>query len=550
MRSLAARRSRVPALGLLVLLAACASDAELDSVEPSLTALSLSNAGFESDFAGWTQVEPAAISSVAHGGARSAKLSRSTGRVRRTVGGLAPSTSYALSAWVQGTARIGVRNHGAPEVAVKKTASTWARVTVSFTTGPGATSAEIFAAWASGGDARVDDFVLAGPDAPAPAPSAADITPGAGAVTASGSDLNLPVNAVDDDLATRWSASGDGAWLQLDLGAATLVSFVKVAVYNGASRSNRFDVLLSSDGASWTTAWSGASSGTTTQLETYDFPDRTARYVRYVGHGYVSGTTVGSWSSVTEMAVFGTPPAPGSEPPPPIADPAPGCTYPAQLLDLAGWKVTLPVGAEESPTEIKQPALATYVLDPWFVPTSTCSGVRFRAPTSGVTTSGSGYPRSELREMTGDGSSNASWSTTSGTHRMFIDQAITALPSGKRHVVAGQIHDSGDDVIVIRLEGEKLFVDLNGTDGVTLDPSYTPGKRFTVELVAGGGVIKVFYNGASTPAQTVSRSRTGCYFKAGAYTQSNCSTEADAGSSCGPGNYGEVEIYDLRVRHE
>ena len=85
---------------------------------------------------------------------------------------------------------------------------------------------------------------------------------------------------------------------------------------------------------------------------------------------------------------------------------------------------------------------------------------------------GSGYPRSELREMTSSGSANASWSTTSGTHTMEIRQAITHLPVVKPHVVAGQIHDAGDDVIVCRLEGSKLFIDQNGVNGPVLTTNY------------------------------------------------------------------------------
>jgi len=221
------------------------------------------------------------------------------------------------------------------------------------------------------------------------------------------------------------------------------------------------------------------------------------------------------------------------------------------MLDLTSWKITVPIGTPESPTEVLQPALASYVLDPWFVPTATCDGVRFRAHTSAPTTSGSTYPRSELREMTGTGgTTKAAWSTTSGTHRMFIDQAITAVPLGKKHVVAGQIHDASDDVIVIRLEYPKLFIDIGGSDGPTLDANYSLGKRFTVEFVASGGAIQIFYNGSTTPAYTLSRSVSGCYFKAGAYTQSNCTTESNAGQSCGESNYGEVEIHDLWVRHD
>ena len=134
------------------------------------------------------------------------------------------------------------------------------------------------------------------------------------------------------------------------------------------------------------------------------------------------------------------------------------CSYPSQVLNLANWKETLPTGSSGSPTEIIQASLASYSNDPYFHVNSTCNGVVFRAPVNGVTTSGSGYPRSELREMANNGQDKASWSTTSGTNTLFIDQAITAVPKTKKHVVAGQIHDTKDDVIVIRLEYPKLFV--------------------------------------------------------------------------------------------
>lgn len=221
------------------------------------------------------------------------------------------------------------------------------------------------------------------------------------------------------------------------------------------------------------------------------------------------------------------------------------CAYPAQVLDLTNWKETLPTGSSGSPTEIRQSLLATFSKDPYFRVDSNCDSVIFRAPVNGVTTSGSGYPRSELREMTKSGTANASWSTTSGTHTMIIDQAITAVPKSKKHVVAGQIHDSSDDVIVIRLEYPKLFIDINGQTGPTLDANYTLGKRFVVKFEASNGKIRVYYNGSSTPSHTLSKSGSGNYFKAGAYTQSNCSKE----SVCDSSNYGEVAIYNLLVQH-
>ena len=214
-------------------------------------------------------------------------------------------------------------------------------------------------------------------------------------------------------------------------------------------------------------------------------------------------------------------------------------TVPAKILDLRNFKLTLPVG---KPTEIKTPELAGYRHETSFHVTPDGKGVAFRAPCGGATTKGSSYPRSELREM--DGKGKARWSTTRGRHRMFLRQAITHLPDRKRHVVAGQIHDDDEDVVMIRLEGRKLFVEIGGKDGPVLTRDYTLGTVFTVELIAESERIKVFYNGARSAAADVPAKRDDCFFKAGCYTQSNPS-KGDA-----PEAYGEVVIYDLRVTHE
>jgi hypothetical protein len=150
--------------------------------------------------------------------------------------------------------------------------------------------------------------------------------------------------------------------------------------------------------------------------------------------------------------------------------------------------------------------------------------------------------------MTNNGLTNASWSSANGTHTMFIDQKITAVPSVKKHIVAGQIHDASDDVIVIRLEYPKLFIDINGTDGPVLDSNYTLGKRFTVKFEVNNNQTKIYYNGNTTPSYTLNKSYSGAYFKAGAYTQSNCSTEGSS-SLCNENNYGEVVIYKVIVTH-
>ena len=195
-----------------------------------------------------------------------------------------------------------------------------------------------------------------------------------------------------------------------------------------------------------------------------------------------------------------------------------------------------------SPDEYLQPELATFRHTNFFYLNTASNGVVFTAPCGGATTSGASYPRSELREMTNNGLNLASWSTTAGTHTMEITQAITHLPVAKPHVVAGQIHNSADDVIVIRLEGSTLFVDENGNRGPVLTTSYIVGTIFAVKFVAHNGGVDCYYNGQFI--YTYRSSTTGCYFKAGCYTQSNTS-KGDA-----PSAYGQVVIYSLKVTHQ
>ncbi len=142
------------------------------------------------------------------------------------------------------------------------------------------------------------------------------------AVNASADDGNVPANAVDGSLATRWSCSGVGCWIRADLGAQKSVTGVSIAWYRGNERSSAFTVSVSSDGASFTQVYSGKSSGTTTQPEPYSLPASTARYVKVT----VNGNTLNAWASITELKVYGADvvaaPAPSPTPAPTLA-PAP-----------------------------------------------------------------------------------------------------------------------------------------------------------------------------------------------------------------------------------
>ncbi|MFE5812055.1 polysaccharide lyase family 7 protein [Streptomyces sp. NPDC056479] len=220
------------------------------------------------------------------------------------------------------------------------------------------------------------------------------------------------------------------------------------------------------------------------------------------------------------------------------------CAHPAEVLDLTDWKLTLPTGEDEDPTEITQPELAAFSAAPWFRAEDDCEAVRFRAAVDGVTTSGSGYPRAELREMTDGGADEAEWSATDGTHTLVVKEAFTALPEERPYLVGAQVHGGDDDVTVFRLEGSSLYI----TDGddrhhhlVTGD--YELGTEFEARFVAEDGEIAAYYNGR--PETTISHDGGTNYFKAGAYTQANC----DNSTPCDEGNYGEVRISRIDVTH-
>lgn len=131
--------------------------------------------------------------------------------------------------------------------------------------------------------------------------SPAQISIAGTAVTDSSDDGNVAANTVDGSLSTRWSANGDGQWIRYDLGASYTISYANIAWYSGDARVESFDIQVSSDGSSWTTVFSGQSSGTTTGFEPYDFADVTGRYVRIVGHE----NTVNTWNSIAETQIWG-----------------------------------------------------------------------------------------------------------------------------------------------------------------------------------------------------------------------------------------------------
>jgi Alginate lyase len=219
---------------------------------------------------------------------------------------------------------------------------------------------------------------------------------------------------------------------------------------------------------------------------------------------------------------------------------APGkADVPADLLDLSNWKLTLPTGDAGSPEEVLAGRLSKFTNE-FFKVNDARDGVVFTARVGGVTTKNSHYPRSELREMRGD--ENAAWSNPGGTHTLEVREAILAVPEVKPEVVAAQIHDGDDDVLQIRLEGERLSVQSDdGESETVIDPGYRLGTPYDLKIVAADGRVDVFYNGEQKAE--LNKGGTGWYFKVGAYVQSSLEKGDEEGTP------GAVAVYALKVTH-
>jgi hypothetical protein len=143
------------------------------------------------------------------------------------------------------------------------------------------------------------------------APAATELT--AIAATASADDGNVAANAIDGNLNTRWSASGDPQWIKIDVGSVSTIDYIKIAFFKGDERRARFDVAVSSNDSTWTTVLTNQeSSGTSLELETFDFTNTSGRWVRITGHG----NNINLWNSYSEVKVFGVPGTPAAPPTP------------------------------------------------------------------------------------------------------------------------------------------------------------------------------------------------------------------------------------------
>jgi poly(beta-D-mannuronate) lyase len=213
----------------------------------------------------------------------------------------------------------------------------------------------------------------------------------------------------DFDPDSRWSSEGVGKRITLDLGAEQALREVGLAFYKGDERRTSFDIEASQDGEIWVPLIEGGQSGgKSTAIERFKVPATAARYLRLTGQGNEKS----GWNSLIEMQAFGC----GSGA---VADLDDGSDTarqasmsktgldlridvpPSENFDLAGWKLTLPADLDGNGKvdEISENALQGWSDERFFYTDPVTGGMVFRTVPGGVTTSGSSYARSELREM-------------------------------------------------------------------------------------------------------------------------------------------------------
>ncbi len=184
---------------------------------------------------------------------------------------------------------------------------------------------------------------------------------------------------------------------------------------------------------------------------------------------------------------------------------------------------------------------------PYYIPNSGGTGVIFRINMNGKTTSSNTkYTRCELREKNSNGTTNAAWSMTSGTHVLQYKFKLTHVQPLKPWVTIGQIHDSSSDLLSIKVKGDNtgalsVVATIDDVDHATkLATSYTLGTELTIRIetsTANGGTLKLYANGVLKITVT-GLGRTGCYFKLGVYPQS----KDNAGGFESPSEYCQAEI--------
>jgi|GEM_PF-755465 len=387
-------------------------------------------------------------------------------------------------------------------------------------------------------------------------------------------------HALDGDETTYWAAESgsgeDGKSLTFDLQASFPVNGVEILFLNGGERTFDFEIWVGDDPDSLSKVYEGASS-LESGYQTFEFSGGQGRYVQFVGFG----NSENAWNSIVEFraSVLGAGTAPSGSGGTPAAGTGgttggstggtnSGAAHASDIIsNLDEWKITLPVDDENEDCsgvtystckeldakEISARDLLGYEFTPYFQVVS--GEVFFRAHAAGATTSGSDYPRSELRQLINGDSST--WSFDSN-QSLTTDLRVTHVPVEKPEVSMVQIHGAGSyEPLRVQYHADVGVYIVWNEDENTSDEAlgYSLGQRLRVTVNAGpqvsGGNVYVNIENLDTGGSFNHTWTSGVddgYFKVGCYTQSSIflsDIKGDSFSDEPLTAYGEVAVSSL-----
>ncbi len=217
------------------------------------------------------------------------------------------------------------------------------------------------------------------------------------------------------------------------------------------------------------------------------------------------------------------------------------------MIDLSTWNLTVPA-TQENPLVTTQ-QLGNGYRSRYFRPNADGS-LTFWAPVTGSTTSGSSYPRSELRETGRDGKP-VFWKYDRANDRLAAVLTVERLPSNEKLIV-GQIHSKDEpgsmrdpllkiryrkvdgigrvEAVVRRRPGEKTCDSHLLLDGVR------PGDQFGYRIdLDSRGKLQVAASSANGQSTKFSQQvdprwkKQSLYFKAGVYVLDNKGPSTEGG---------------------
>lgn len=229
---------------------------------------------------------------------------------------------------------------------------------------------------------------------------------------------------------------------------------------------------------------------------------------------------------------------------------------PGSNFDLSAWKLQT-LDSNLAFTEIFVPQLTSGYTSDFFYTNSSDGSMVFRVPSNGTPTSGSTYPRVELRQMTG----GANWNLLDATEHYLTAQCkVLNVATGKPQTIIGQIHGSAtvSELLKLRWTGYKAgqcYVEARfkkndssqSEFGVTLASGLSLGDLISYTITMKNGILNCTVNGTTT-SQTYTANIWGTtdayYFKAGDYLQYNPNSVSPPDPTV---YYGQNQFYKLSL---